>query len=129
MRKMGSKDAQEDMPILVMCDQLTEVTFCSLVPKKGAQAYAIMRACNDLSMLGHEKIVLRSDGEPALKALKEAIQAESSMKIEVTAGSSSKREQVIKEESCACDSRSNGFIESKIRRIQGQNICRWKSTN
>ena len=64
--------------------------------------------------------MLRSDGEPALKALKEAIQAESSMKIEVTSRTGSRREQVIKEESCAYDSRSNGFIESKIRRVQGQ---------
>ena len=96
------------------------MTFSSLVPRKGAHAYAVVRVCNDLSILGHEKVFLRSDGEPALKSLKEAVQCESSMKIELTGRAGGPRDQVGKEESCAYDSRSNGFIESQIRRIQGQ---------
>ena len=67
-----------------MSDQKTGMTFASLAPRKGAHAYAAMRVCNDLSILGHEEVFLRSDGEPALKTLKEVVQCESSMKIEVT---------------------------------------------
>ena len=118
--EVTDEEEHDSMPILVMCDQKTDMMFSSLVPKKGAHAYAIMRVCNDLSLLGHERVVLRSDGEPALRSLKEAVQADSSMKIELTGRRGDKREQVAKEESCAYDSRTNGFIESRIRRVQGQ---------
>ena len=64
--------------------------------------------------------MFRSDGEPALRSLKEVVQADSSMKIELSGRRGDKRDQVIKEESCAYDSRTNGYIESKIRRVQGQ---------
>ena len=114
------EDDQESMPILVMSDQKIEMTFSSLVPKKGVHAYAIMRVCNDLSYLGHERIVIRPDGEPALRSLKEVVQTDPSMKIELSGRKCDKRDQIIKEESCAHDSRTNGYIESKIRRVQGQ---------
>ena len=66
-----------------MCDQKTEMTLSSLVPKKEAHAYTVMRVCNGLTNLGHEKVVLRSDGEPALRSLKEAAQVDSSLKMEL----------------------------------------------
>ena len=78
------EDDQESMPIMVLSDQKTEMTFSSLVPKKGVHAYAIMCVCSDLSYLGHERIVLRSDGEPALRSLKEVVQAHFSMKVELS---------------------------------------------
>ena len=70
--------------------------------------------------LGYEQVILKSDGEPAIKALKEAVQTDSSMKIEVSGRQGEPREQIIKEESPACDSRSNGYIESVIKGIQGK---------
>ena len=79
-----------------------------------------MRVGNDLAILGHEKLILQSDGEPAIKSLKGAVQADSSMKIEVSGRTGAPRDQIIKEESPAYDSRSNGYIESVIKSIQGK---------
>ena len=124
---MNSEDCDQEetgedrgMPILVMSDQDSGVCFSSVVPKKGSHPYAIMRVSNDLAILGHEKLILMSDGEPAIKSLKEAVQADSSMKIEVSGRTGAPREQIIKEESPAYDSRSNGYIESVIKSIQGK---------
>ena len=120
----GEEREEEDeeksgMPILVALDQESGMTFSSVVPKKGANAYAIVRLCNDLSLLGHAKLVLKSDNEPAIISLKEAVQADSSLKIEISGRKGDKSDQVIPEESCAYDSRSNGRIESAINRVQG----------
>ena len=108
------------MPILVMHDEKSGMTFSTVVPNKGLHPYAIVRTCNDLSLLGYEQITLKSDGEPAIKALKEAVQADSSMKIELSGRQGKPLGQIIKEESPAYDSRSNGRIESVIKSIQGQ---------
>ena len=42
-----------------------------------------MRVGNILTMLGHSRMILKSDQEPAIRALKEAAQADSSLKLEV----------------------------------------------
>ena len=75
-------------------------------------------------MLGYNKIILKSDGEPAIMSLKEAVQAESSCKIVVTGSLGSKEEntQIIKEESPACDSISNGYIDCAIKQMYLQ-VC------
>ena len=65
------------------------------------------------------KLILKSDGESAIMALKEAVQAESSMRIEVSGRSGADSSRILKEESPAYDSRSNGVIESRIRQVQG----------
>ena len=82
--KQDEDSSDQGMPILVMHDDKTGMTFSTVVPQKGVHPYASVRVSNDLSILGHEKIILKSDGEPAIKALKEAVQADSSMKIEIT---------------------------------------------
>ena len=110
------------MPILIMVDHGCSMAFSSVVPRKGVHAYAVVRACNDLALLGHSKIILKSDNEPAILALKEAIKAESSQKIELTGRLNQDRKQdvIIPEESPAYDSRSNGKVEATIRWVQGQ---------
>ena len=89
----GNKDEVKDedcadqdekgLPILVISDHETGMTFASVVQKKGAHPYSVLRVCNDLALLAHPKLILKTDGEPAIQALKEAVQAESGLKIEV----------------------------------------------
>ena len=43
------------MPILVMIDDASDMTFASVVPKKGVTAYAVVRTCNDLALIGYFK--------------------------------------------------------------------------
>ena len=108
------------MPILVMVDHVTDMMFSSVVPQKGVNPYAVMRVSNDLSLLGHVKLVLKSDNEASILSLKQAVRAESSQQIEVSAASSRPRsEQIIPEESPAYDSASNGKVEVNIKLVQG----------
>ena len=58
-------------------------------------------------MLGYNKIILKSNNEPAIVALKQAIKTERS-------------EEIIMEESPVGESASNGEIENAIKRIDGQ---------
>ena len=46
--------------------------------------------------------------------------ADSSMKIEVSGRQGEPRDQIIKEESPAYDSRSNGYVEAVIKSVQGK---------
>ena len=49
-------------PILVIKDEWTEMTFAHVVPSKGRDKYAIERMSRGLSMLGHKKVIVNSDG-------------------------------------------------------------------
>ena len=52
-----------------------------MLKKKGANAYAIKRVGQDIGLLGYKKIIFKSDNEPALLALKQAVKAERSEEI------------------------------------------------
>ena len=74
------------MPILVAKDMLntpmsTGMVFARAVPHKGRCAYAVKSLAADIGALGHKQLVLKSDGEPAVLALKEAVKAERSEKL------------------------------------------------
>ena len=89
------EDSHEgNMPILVMVDHSNDMTFSSVLPQKGVHPHAVVRTSNDLALLGHSSLVLKSDNEPAILALKEAVRAESSQRIEVTT-TTTKKEAVM----------------------------------
>ena len=53
------------MPIVVMTHHASDMAFSSVVPKKGVHPYAVIRASNDLALIGHSKVILQSDNGPA----------------------------------------------------------------
>ena len=69
---------------MAMTDHRTTMTSSSVVPKKGVHPYAVVRLCNDISLLGYTRIILKSGNESSIMALKELVKAESSQKTEVT---------------------------------------------
>ena len=77
-----------------------------LVEQKGVDACAIKRIVRDIALLGYKKIIFKSDNEPAIIALKQAIKAE-------------RPEEIILEESPVGESASNGKIESAIKQVEG----------
>ena len=83
MRSQEREGERENsgMSILVMVDHETDMTLSSVAPKKGVHAYSVVRVCNDLNSLGYNQVILKSDGEPAIMALKEALKAEASQRI------------------------------------------------
>ena len=78
-----------------------------VLEEKGPSEYAVKRISQDLKLLGHNKIILKSDNEASIIALKQAIKrrAEDS--------------EIIMEESPVGESQSNGEVESTIKQVQG----------
>ena len=105
---MNSKEADEaSQPIIVLKDRRSGTIKAHLVEEKGVNAYAIKRIGQDIGLLGYKRIILKSDNEPAIIALKDAIKQERS-------------EEIIKEESPVGESASNGEIENAIKQVEGQ---------
>ena len=115
MSMKGGKEEDSDdrgMPILVAKDMLntpmsTGMVFARVVPHKGRCPYAIKSLAADVGALGYSQLVLKSDGEPAVQALKEAVKAE-------------RPEKIVLESSPVGESQSNGGAECAIQLVQGQ---------
>ena len=95
------------MPILVAVDEATEWMGAWVVPEKGEHWYAIKILVTFVEELGYEKIVLKSDQEPAIMGLKAAVKRELSTR-------------VVFEESPVGESQALGGINVQIQIIQGQ---------
>ena len=78
-----------------------------VVPSNGRDKYAIERIIKDLYMLGHKQLVLKSDGEHAIVALKKAVTYQSVL-------------DILLEESPVGEHQSNGFVDSAVKQVQCQ---------
>ena len=95
------------MPILVMKDSKTKMVCAWTVPRKGIDAYAIVMLRKMTERLGHKRIVMRSDNEPAILALKEAVRRETDV-------------DVILEEVPVGDHQANGIVENAVKQVRWQ---------
>ena len=107
MTEKQDKEEEKGNPIIVMKDRSTKMTWAHVLSKKGKDPYAIKRISKNVSLLGYKRTVFKSDGEPAIVALKEAVKAEQDT-------------ELICEESPVGEHQSNGEIEATIRQVQGQ---------
>ena len=75
-----SKDDEEaekgcQTPILVVKDTLSKPIFAHACPRKGAEESVVKRVISDLESLGYKRILVRTDGEPAIVDLWARIKA------------------------------------------------------
>ena len=99
--------------ILVRCF-MTKTLFAHVVPYKGPgedDAVADMLV-KDIAWLGHTRLTLKADGEPALQALVQRL-------LEVTKVECHDLDQLMKEDPAAYDSRSNGGTGIGVHIIRG----------
>ena len=99
---------RRETPILVSkcnCDRW----IAAIVPTKGADEYAVAELKNDVIGSGFTEVLVRSDNEPAILALKES--AATALKL---AGVNVKTE-----ESALHDSQRNGLAQSGCERCEG----------
>ena len=61
---MAEKDGQT--PIIVLKDTKSRAIFAHACPCKGAHEAVVARLVADLDMLGYKRVLIRSDGEPAI---------------------------------------------------------------
>jgi len=85
-----------------------------MLPQKGIHPYAVNRLCQDLSKIfGYTSFILKSDQEPAILALKKAVQTQLQLE-------GAKIDQIMMEESPVGESGSNGEVENAIKECTGQ---------
>ena len=102
-----TKDEEKGMPLLVMKDKRSKTIWARVVPAKGVNAYAVKQVAKRITLLGYKRILFKSDGEPAIKALKEAVKNEMGI-------------EIVMEESPVGDHAANGDVENAVRQVQGQ---------
>ena len=89
---------------LVKDDETGYVT-ANMIPKKGADPFAIKSMNRDIGkIMGHNKIILKSDQEPAILDLKNKFKQTGMIKVAM-------------EESPVGDSQSGGSIENAIKPV------------
>jgi hypothetical protein len=96
-----------EMPIVVIKDRKSKQVMAELVPRKGVEKFAIERGHRIIDGLGYGEVVLKSDQEPSIMALKREIKERL-------------RGTVKTEESPVGEHQSNGEIENAVGRVQGQ---------
>ena len=104
---LGNKGEEKGSPILAGIDAKSGTMFAQVVPEKGIHSYAVKRLSQEIRRMGYQKIVLKSDQEPAIMALKGAVRNLQEL-------------EIIPEESPAYEHQSNGTVESAINRIGKQ---------
>ena len=92
----------------------TKIVFGHVVPQKGEDEhnYATGLIVQALQWLGHTRMILKNDGEPAIQALTRKAVELAKVKLEDL-------EQLSKENPVAYDSQSNGATEVGVRNIRG----------
>ncbi len=67
------KEEEKCVPIIVAKDNKTKMIMERFVPSKGVESYAVETVKKMVERLGHKRIIMKSDDEPATLALKEAM--------------------------------------------------------
>ena len=72
MHSEQEKEEEKGMPIVVAKDNRTKMIMARVVPSKGLDSYAAEIVKMMVERLGYKKVIMKSDNEPAILALKEA---------------------------------------------------------
>ena len=89
-------------------DRKTQMLFAHVVPRKGMISQHGADAMEkDIEKLGYKEIILKSDGEPAIRAVQEEVKRR-------------RTENTLLENSPPGDSRSNGAAERAVKAVSEQ---------
>ena len=100
--------------VLVAKCSATQCLFAHIVPQKGVDSdgYAVEQLKKDILWLGHAKVVIRSDNEPAILRMVD--------KVTQALRASGGIESASSEGSVPYDPQTNGMAEGAVRLIKGQ---------
>ena len=105
---LSGEGDQENTAVQVAKDTRTKAIFAHVVPRKGlAHAHGAEELIKDIEKLGYKKIILKSDGEPALKNIQEEVRRR-------------REDPTIIENSPVGESQSNGIAERCVRAVFDQ---------
>ena len=103
------------LKLILIRDGWTKCMFAHVIPQKGIdqERFSLTRVVEDIMWLGHTRVILKSDNEPALLALvKESLRV---LRVEL--------DGVSQETSEEYESKSNGAVEGAIRIFRAQFRC------
>ena len=72
-KKGDGQDGVKGSPILVAHCRETKVTWSKVVLKKGVDPYSVKVLADMILFTGHKNVILKSDGESSIAALKNAV--------------------------------------------------------
>ena len=116
-RKGGKVLAEEDgrNKAIIGIDRENKWISAIVVKKKGIDAYAIEAIGKEIENSGFNRVIMKSDQEPAIKALLLAVKNERGEEVNIK-----KRAELIPEKSPVGESRANGEVERYVQTVQGQ---------
>ncbi len=94
-------------PIIVAKDNKTKMVMAKVAPRTGAQESVLEVVRKFVEQVGHDKVIMKSNGEPAILALKEAVRREASA-------------EIVMEEAPVGDHLANRVAENAAKNAQGQ---------
>ena len=98
-------EGEDTIAVLVARDRRTKMIFAHVVPKKGfTHEHGAEEMMKDISKLGYHEVILKCDGEPALKSVQEEVRRK-------------RTEKTILENSPVGDSRANGVAERAVQAV------------
>ena len=101
-------DGDDKLTMIVLKDQVTGCVAAHVCLQKGASdQWTVDRVCDDLDMFGHTEIVLKSDGEPAIMQVQNAVKA-------------SRVHPTICQNPPAYDPQANGAAERAVQEVMNQ---------
>ena len=106
MSQGGAEDGRAK-PILVVKDSRTSSVAATFVDAKGPTPYAVKYFANFLKSLGYKRVVMQSDGEPSIVALK-------------TAAADAAGVECVPRESPVGEHQANGLVENACKEIKRQ---------
>ena len=108
-RREAEEEAERDgqTPVIVMKDSRSKGIFAHACPAKGAHPAVVGKIIEDLNALGYRRILVRTDGEPALLDLWRKVK-------EQWWG------EVVKVESATGDHNSNGDAEQAVQKVEDE---------
>ena len=104
----GGKEDEETLAVQVARDRRTQMIFANVVPRKGMiHEHGAKSMVEDIAKLGYQEIILKCDGEPALKNVQAEVQRRRSA-------------QTILENSVPGDSKTNGAADCAVKAVGEQ---------
>ena len=105
---LGGVGDEQTLAVQIARDVETRMLFAHVVPRKGLVAsHGTVQLVKDIERLGHKKLCLKSDGEPALVAIQEEVKK-------------ARVDETLLENSPAGDSRANGIAERAVQSVAEQ---------
>ena len=102
---LGGMDDEETLAVQVARDRKTQMLFAHVVRRKGMMCiHGAEEMKKDIDKLGCKEIILKSDGEPALKSVQEEVKRR-------------RNDPTILENSAPGDSRANGAAERAVQAL------------